>query len=78
VHSNEEILKSLTRLEFQVNRLLSDYESEKETRKRRNDDIDRRLAALERWQAKWGGALIALTTVATICSIVAAVIKLNQ
>lgn len=72
---DEEIRERLIRMEQQINRLVSDAESEKLVRRDRNKDIDHRLGELEKWQAKWGGALIALAVIATVCSIVAVVIK---
>lgn len=73
----QEILVTQMRMEAQLGRLISDYESEKDTRKRRNESIDKRIADLEKWQAKWGGALITLGIIATIVSIAAMVIKLK-
>lgn len=69
MHDLQEILIKLERIEAQQNRLISDYESEKELRKERTKDIYKRILDLEKWQAKWGGALIALGIVATLCSI---------
>lgn len=71
----QEILLQLARMEQQINRLVSDAESEKDVRRDRNKEIDRRLAELEKWQAQWGGALIALGAVATIISIVSLIVK---
>lgn len=51
----QEIFLKLERIEFQVGRLISNAESEKEFRKERNKEIERRLVALENWQAKWAG-----------------------
>lgn len=73
----QEIFLKLERIELQVGRLVSDAESEKELRKDRNKETDRRLSEIEKWQAKWGGALIALGIIATIISIVTAFIKLK-
>lgn len=71
----QEILLRLKGIELQLGRIESDVESEKDVRKRRNDGIDSRLLELEKWQAKWGGALIALGIVATIVSLLTAFIK---
>lgn len=71
----QEIFLQLEKITGQLARLVSDAESEKETRRDRNKEIDRRLAELEKWQAKWGGALIALGVIATICSVIAVVIR---
>lgn len=65
-------------MKFQIDRLVADAESEKLVRRDRNKDIDKRLADIEKWQAKWGGALIALGVIATVCSIVAVVIKVTS
>jgi len=65
-------------MESQINRLVADAESEKGVRRDRNKEIDRRLSEIEKWQAKWGGALIALGVIATICSIIAMAVKLTQ
>lgn len=70
-----EVLIELGNIKTQLNRLIADAESEKEVRRDRNKEIDRRLAELEKWQAKWGGALIALGIVATIVSLITAFIK---
>ncbi len=78
MHDNEkiqEIFLKLERIELQVGRLVADAESEKEVRRDRNKEIDRRLASLEKWQAQWGGALIALGVIATIISLITAFIK---
>lgn len=78
MHSDEKIQEIFIQLETikgQLNRLVSDAESEKQVRRRRNEEIDRRLAEIEKWQAKWGGALIALGVIATVCSLIAMVIK---
>lgn len=73
----QDMLSKLEKIEFQVSRLVSDAESEKHVRRDRNREIDRRIAEIEKWQAKWGGALIALGVIATIISIVTAFIKLK-
>lgn len=74
----QEILQQLEALKFQVGRLVSDAESEKEVRRDRNKDIDKRLSDIEKWIAKWGGAFVALGIVATLLSIVAFVIKIKS
>lgn len=62
-------------MEQQINRLVADAESEKEVRRDRNREIDRRLVEIEKWQAKWGGALIALGIIATLVSVATMIIK---
>lgn len=74
-YESDDIRARLIRMEGQINRMVSDAESEKDVRRDRNKEIDRRLSEIEKWQAKWGGALIALGVIATVCSIVAVVIK---
>jgi flagellar motor component MotA len=78
VQHEEEIRERLIRMEQQINRLVSDAESEKDVRRERNKDIDKRLSDIEKWIAKWGGAFVALGIVATILSIVAFVIKMKS
>jgi hypothetical protein len=77
-HEQDDIRERLIRMEAQINRLVSDAESEKMVRRDRNKDIDKRLADIEKWIAKWGGAFVALGIIATILSIVAFVIKLKS
>lgn len=76
-HDQDDIRERLIRMEAQINRLVSDAESEKNVRRDRNKDIDKRIAEIEKWIAKWGGAFVALGIVATILSIVAFVIKIK-
>ncbi len=61
---------------MQIERLISDAESEKENRRLRNKDHDDRLYKLEQWQAKWAGGLIAVSIICTILSIIAVSISL--
>lgn len=72
----QQILGELIQIRGQVNRLVSDAESEKEVRRDRNKEIDRRILAIEMWQAKWAGALIAITVIASILSISAILITI--
>lgn len=74
----QEILLKIGRINDQVERLVSDAESEKEVRKRLLKDHEDRLRELEQWQAKWGGALIALGIIATIASIVSLFLKFKN
>jgi len=41
------------------------------------NEIERRLSDIERWQAKWGGALIALSIISLAVGIVSALIKMQ-
>lgn len=72
---NEEHIQQMRvtvqRMADQIDRLVSDAESEKETRRRRNDRTDARLEKLERWQAQWAGAIIAISIIGSILSITA-------
>jgi flagellar motor component MotA len=76
-HETDDIRERLIRMEAQINRLVSDAESEKNVRRDRNKDIDKRLSEIEKWIAKWGGAFVALGIVATLLSIIGFVIKIK-
>lgn len=54
-----EILMKLQNLEFQVGRLVSDAESEKEFRKQRNMEIEKRLREIEQWKSEIHGRIVA-------------------
>lgn len=74
-NQNEDILITLERLSMQINRLVSDAESEKEFRKQRNIEVERRLRKLETWQSEMQGKIIAIVGVGgLIWTIIAAVI----
>lgn len=45
--SNHDILVELEKIKGQLDRLVADAESEKDTRKRRNENIDKRIKDLE-------------------------------
>lgn len=45
--SNHDILVELEKIKGQLDRLVADAESEKDTRKRRNESIDKRIKDLE-------------------------------
>lgn len=45
-------------LEFQIGRLVSDAESEKEFRKQRNMEIEKRLRELEQWKSEIHGKIV--------------------
>lgn len=73
----QDILHKLDTLQIQVNRLVSDAESEKNVRRDRNKEIDRRLTEVERRQERWIGAIAAIGIMATIISIITFVIKIK-
>lgn len=73
MHADEE---RLIRIEMQLNRLVADYESEKELRKERTKDINQRLAALERWKATWAGVLTTITVISALIGLLTLVLKL--
>lgn len=73
----QEILMKLQGLEFQVGRLVSDAESEKEFRKQRNREIEDRLRDLEQWKSELNGKLVVIGILGTIlASIIVKVITL--
>lgn len=51
----QQLFVTLENIRMQVDRLLSDIESEKESRKRRNDDFDKRIRTLEDWKSETKG-----------------------
>lgn len=62
----EEIIKlrmETERLKQQITRLTADAESEKETRKRRNIDIDNRLKPIEDWKNNLQGRMVVIVIV---------------
>lgn len=80
-----EILVALARLEGQVNRLVSDAESEKEFRKERNNNIDREIAGikeeiseLKQFRAELHGRIVVIVAVASVIvtGLVGVIIKL--
>lgn len=80
-----DILITLTRLEGQVNRIVSDAESEKEFRKERNNNIDRmisdmrvEISELKQWKAELHGRIVVTVAVASVIvtGLVGVIIKL--
>lgn len=61
-----EILMKLQNLEFQVGRLVSDAESEKEFRKQRNMEVEKRLRELEHWKSEINGKIVVIGIIGTI------------
>lgn len=72
-----DLILSLDRLTMQMGRLVSDFESEKGLRKERNIEINERLEKVEAWKNKWHGALIAMSIIITVLTILSFVIKLK-
>ncbi len=74
---HSEILMKLQKLELQIDRLVSDAESEKEVRKRRTADTEQRLKDLELWKSELNGKLVVIGIVGTIlASIIVKVLTL--
>lgn len=73
----QEILMKLQAMKFQIDRLVSDAESEKEFRKLRNAEIEKRLREIEEWKSELNGKLIVIGIIGTIlASIIVKVITL--
>lgn len=60
----QELLIGQAKIFGQLERIISDIESEKEVRKRRNDEIDKRLRLLEEWKANLQGRLTVTLVIA--------------
>lgn len=76
-----QLLMETERLKQQITRLTADAESEKETRKRRNTDIDSRLKLVEDWKNNLQGRLVIIAIAGTgIWAILVIIIawKLNK
>ncbi len=71
---HSQILMKLQNLELQINRLVSDAESEKEFRKQRNREIEERLRKLEEWKSEIHGKIV--VSVSIVGVIVAALVSL--
>jgi len=79
-NQHNEILLKLQELQFQVGRLVSDAESEKEFRKQRNMEIENRMRVLEQWKSEIHGRIIATVSIigliwGAVIAIVVSVIK---
>lgn len=55
----QEILITMAEIKIQLERIISDIESEKDTRKRRNSGFDKRLRDIEEWKNNLQGKLMA-------------------
>jgi len=75
---HSQILIQLAEIKLQIGRLVSDAESEKEFRKKRNDDFEKRLRALEDWKSEIHGKLVVTLTIGGLVwtAIIAVVVKL--
>lgn len=49
---NQDILIKLAEIQVQLNRIIADYESEKDTRRARNRDVDKEISDLKLAQIK--------------------------
>lgn len=73
-----QILIRLAELKLQIDRLVSDAESEKDFRKQRNNEIEQRLRALEDWKNEIHGRLVVTLAIGGLIwtGIIAIVVKL--
>lgn len=73
---NEQDIKiTLARMETQLHRIVSDIESEKETRKKRNEDIDKRLRDAEMFiESQKGKESVTNKVIAFLLTIIAALV----
>ncbi len=78
MHHEDDIKSRLERIEFQLDRIISDIESEKGIRKERSGDTEKRLRYLENKVATMMGAAVALGVISTLISIITAFIKLKN
>lgn len=58
-----EILLAIQKLQFQMERFVADQESEKEVRRRRNDEIDKQIRELQEWKTDLHGRLVVTLTI---------------
>ncbi len=73
-----DVLLKLTAMEAQINRLVSDAESEKEFRKMRNREVEERLRQLEIWRAEEHGRTVENhRRTVTIVSVVSLIISVT-
>lgn len=72
---SEDIQITLARMETQLHRIVSDIESEKETRKRRNEDIDTRLRSAEMFiETQKGKEFVTNKVIAFLLTIIAGLV----
>lgn len=73
-HHNEILLK-LERMEFQIGRLVSDAESEKEFRKERNIEVERRLREIDKWKSELHGKIVvSVFIVGLLCTLLIGIV----
>lgn len=71
----QELLIGQAEIKQQLGRIISDIESEKDIRKRRNDDIDKRLRIIEDWKNNLQGRImVAVIVGGCIWSVIMAII----
>lgn len=73
-----QILIKITAMEGQLERLVSDYESEKETRRRKNEKVDDRIKVLEDWKNEIHGRIVVTVAIAGLlwAAVIAVIVKL--
>ena len=70
-----EIFLKLERLEFQIGRLVSDAESEKEFRKERNIEVERRLREIDKWKSELHGKIVvSVFIVGLLCTLLIGIV----
>lgn len=62
----QDIKITLAEIKMQLGLIVADMESEKDTRKRRNEGIDNRLREIEDWKNKQQGKMIATIVIVGI------------
>lgn len=73
-----QIFLKLQELGLQIGRLISDFESEKDVRRRLTIDHEKRIRDIELWKSELHGRIVVTIAIATIVSgaIIAIVLKL--
>ena len=70
-----ELFLKLERLEFQIGRLVSDAESEKEFRKERNIEVERRLREIDKWKSELHGKIVvSVFIVGLLCTLLIGIV----
>lgn len=72
-----QIFLKLQELSLQIGRLISDFESEKEVRRRLTIDHEKRLRDLELWKSELHGRIVVTVAIATLVwgAIIALILK---